>query len=86
MTPAEYFTLAGLVLTFVGALRAALPAMISEDAAAEIGTARYASSDQAENIKQPLPSALAAQSRGAKHGMWLIAIGSALQVTGLLVQ
>lgn len=79
-----YLTVAGLLLTVVGACVAAWGVLLSPRQAAEIGAARYGSPNWEENLKLPMPQALLRQSRLAAWGLSIIAVGTLLQVAATL--
>lgn len=70
----------GLFITFAGAWITARAVILKEDDAINIGLARLSGKDREENLRLPMVQNLLASSRGARRGLLLIAIGTALQI------
>lgn len=85
MTAATYLNIIGLGLGFIGAVYTASNPAITERAAIDIGTTRWAGSTDEENLKLPLVRELLDQSRRARAGLLFIAGGFALQAVALLL-
>ena len=85
-TAADFLTLAGMVITAIGAGRAATSVILKEDDALAIGVARFSSEHREENLKLPAVQNLLKASRGAQQGFWLIVAGTALQIIPIGVQ
>lgn len=81
----DLLSLIGLLLVFAGALATALPMRVSSSEAGKLAVARIAPSSESEWARMPAAVALLKNSKGAMHGLWLIALGSALQAVPLIV-
>lgn len=77
---ADILTGFGLLLTVIGAWRAAASVVLKEDDAIAIGVSRYASEVREENLKIPAVQNLLKASKGARQGFCLIAIGTFFQI------
>lgn len=75
----------GLSLTLIGAVVTARSIILTEDDAIAIGVARYGGTRE-ENLRLPAVQNLLSQSKAAQVGMWLIALGTALQIIGVVQQ
>ena len=75
----ELCSVAGGLLSLVGAITTARAVLISEDQAIWIGLPRYAGSDRDEQLKNPNVQNLLKGSKAAKNGLYWIAIGVFLQ-------
>lgn len=82
---ASLSTAFGLLLTLVGAWRAATSVVLGEDEAIAIGLPRWASHDREENLRAPAVRNLLQASRGARQGFCLIAVGTAFQILPIAV-
>ena len=83
---ADVFTAVGLVLAASGAAWAAKSVMLKEDDAISIGVPRWASEDRAENLKMPMVQNLLSASTGARWGLWLVVVGTVVQLVPLLAK
>ena len=82
MSDARWFTVAGLILDIIGAVVIAVPLVVSKRKAVEIGVTRLAGDTPKENLQLPAVRDRLQQSRLAKWGLGLIALGFALQLIG----
>ncbi|MDZ4391987.1 hypothetical protein [Cypionkella sp.] len=76
----DIFTFFGLLLTLIGALITARAVILKEDDAIDIGLSRFSSENRDENLSLPMVQNLLASSRGARRGLIVIMIGTALQL------
>ncbi|MBO1024728.1 hypothetical protein IPU75_08360 [Ochrobactrum sp. SD129] len=81
---ADLLTLTGMVLTAIGAWRAASAVILKEDDAITIGVARYSGENREENLKLPAVQNLLRSSKGAQWGFRLIAGGTVLQILPII--
>ncbi len=70
----------GLLIALIGAGWAAKSVILSEDDAIKIGLPRYASEVREENLKLPHVQSLLSASRGARQGLWILVVGTGLQM------
>ena len=76
-------TIIGLVFDFVGATIITIDLLfLSKEQAIDVGTSRWASNNDEENLKLPQVRELLKQSRRAKVGFALMAVGFLLQLVG----
>ena len=80
-----FFSVVGLLLTALGANVTARGVMLTGNRAGEIGVARYAGEDEASYEELPLAQALSNASRLARNGLFLIVLGSFLQMCPMIV-
>jgi hypothetical protein len=78
-------TVFGLLLTAVGAWTAARAVIIAPGQAVNIGISRHAATTFEANLKNPVVQVLLRQSRLAQWGLYMILIGSVLQLTASLL-
>lgn len=83
---ADVFTAAGLVVAVVGAAWAAKSVILTEDDAIEVGLARHAGETREENLQQPHVQSLLASSRGARIGLWILVVGTLLQLIPVAIR
>lgn len=76
----------GLALTLVGAGITARAVILKEADAIRIGVPRFAGSTDEENLRMPMVQNLLASSRGARRGLLVIALGTALQIVPIAVR
>lgn len=82
----DLFSLAGLLVTLIGAGVTARAVILREDDALAIGLPRYASQDRAENLKMPMVRNLLWSSRAAKWGLIMVGVGTSLQALPIFVR
>lgn len=70
----------GLTITLAGAWITAHAVILKQADAIHIGLSRIVGETEEENLKLPMVQNLLASSRGARHGLLLIAGGTALQI------
>lgn len=75
----DLLALAGLSLTLVGAVLTARSVILSEDQALDIGVASYVSGQREEDLQLPSVQNLLQASRGARRGLFMIALGTFMQ-------
>jgi len=83
---ADLFTLVGMILTAIGAWRAASAVILKEDDAITIGVARYSGETREDNLKLPAVQNLLRSSKGAQWGFLLIAGGTVLQILPIIAE
>lgn len=76
----DILTGVGLGITLMGAWITARAVILKEADAIHIGVPRWAGSTDEENLKMPMVQNLLASSRGARHGLLVIVLGTALQI------
>ena len=78
-TFADAISLAGLLLTLIGAAVAAWAVILRPEDAVKIGLARYAGATLEENLQLPTVKNLLKSSQLAKWGFLSVALGTCLQ-------
>lgn len=86
MTSAIIFTVLGLALDLAGALILAGGLFITPEEAVELSAARWSGSTLDENLRNPQAQDRLRQSKRAKWGAGLLALGFALQIIGALLR
>ena len=77
-----WFNVIGLAFDLFGAVFLAWDLMISNKEAIELGVSRWAGDNDNENIKLPAVQDRIKQSKNAKIGLFILAIGFLLQIIG----
>jgi len=77
-----WFTIIGLVFDLAAAIVLGYDLMVSQKEAIELGVSRVSGSTDEENLQLPQVRDRLKQSRKAKIGMVLLAIGFAFQIVG----
>ena len=78
----RWFSVAGQALDFLGALVLLSAVIVTKKEAIELGVSRYAAETDEENAKLPQVLDRLLQSRRAKWGLILLALGFFLQIFG----
>ncbi|MBB3986204.1 hypothetical protein GGQ68_002542 [Sagittula marina] len=81
---ADLITLAGLLLTLVGAGVTAKAVILREDDAIKIGLSRYSGGTKEGNLKLPMVQNLLWSSKAAKWGLVTVGVGTLLQAVPVL--
>jgi len=74
----------GLIINFIGSIFISFGLFVSKKKALELGVSRWAGNSDEENLKLPLVQSFLIQSRNAKFGIILLAIGFFFQIIGNL--
>ena len=82
MSDQRWFTVAGLIFDVIGVVIIAVPLVVSKRKAVEIGAPHFAGDTLEENLRLPAVRDRLQQSRLAKWGLGLIALGFVLQLVG----
>jgi hypothetical protein len=80
-----WFNLVGQALGSIGAIYTIANPFLTKRAALEIGLPRYTSDDPEQDLKLPFVQELMRQSRKARIGLALIALGFLLQATATVL-
>ena len=81
-----YYTVAGLVLDLVGAIFMVRGLVVTDQQAVDAGVARWGDVDDDKNKQQPLVQSFIRNSRDAKAGAGLLALGFLLQIIGAVLE
>ena len=82
----DFLTGCGLLFTLVGACVAARGVIIDDTTAIELGVGRWGGTTVEENIQLPRVQNLIMSSRAARLGLYLIALGTVLQLAPVVVR
>ncbi|MBN2630748.1 MAG: hypothetical protein JXR75_09440 [Rhodobacteraceae bacterium] len=82
----DVFTALGLALTGFGAFVAARAVIMKKEDAIKVGITRVGHSSMEKNVELPMVQNLLAASAGAQRGLWLVVIGTTLQIIPVIVR
>ncbi|MDQ0997010.1 hypothetical protein QFZ34_002192 [Phyllobacterium ifriqiyense] len=82
----DFATALGLLITAIGAGWAAKAVFVSEEDAITIAASRWAPETHEQGMKIPTVINLLKASRAAKVGLWMICLGTGLQVIPILAR
>ena len=81
-THPNWFSIAGLALSLLGAVVLAWGLFLSDEDAIKLGSSYWSGGTQEDKLKLPPVADRLRQSRNAKIGIVLIALGTVLQIVG----
>jgi hypothetical protein len=82
----DLFTAFGLALTGIGAFVAARAVILKKEDALKIGSGALVSHIPEENLELPMVKNLLSSSWGAQRGLWLVVVGTSLQIIPVVLR